>query len=96
MNSNWVSARSSGFDGFRCNKCATWRYANQSLICACPPVKPKSIKITLSVPVVDRGNFDMVTRSFEGAARGFSLFDLEKILKGTTVISGGVCYELVD
>lgn len=31
----WESARSSGYDGFRCSKCATWVYSNQVLKCDC-------------------------------------------------------------
>lgn len=33
--SRWVSEQSSGFAGFRCTECATWKYASEFLNCQC-------------------------------------------------------------
>jgi hypothetical protein len=32
---DWVFERSSGFAGYRCQRCATWLYDNQKLVCKC-------------------------------------------------------------
>lgn len=32
---NWVFERSSGYAGWRCNKCATWIYFNDPFDCKC-------------------------------------------------------------
>lgn len=37
--SNWVFERSSGYAGFRCIHCATWKYASEFLICPCDEEK---------------------------------------------------------
>ena len=98
MNSNWRHEISSGYSGYRCTQCGIWRYATDSLRCNCVPVKKQSIQITITVPLVERGNFDSVTRSFDRAATRFSLQDLTKILLGETVTDAiaGVSYKLVD
>lgn len=31
----WVPEVSSGFAGFRCTECATWKYASEFLVCNC-------------------------------------------------------------
>lgn len=31
----WVPERSSGYAGFRCTECATWKYASEFLVCDC-------------------------------------------------------------
>jgi hypothetical protein len=31
----WVSEVSSGYAGFRCTECATWKYASEFLLCKC-------------------------------------------------------------
>lgn len=31
----WRSEVSSGYAGFRCNECATWKYASEFLVCDC-------------------------------------------------------------
>ncbi len=33
--SNWKSERSSGYAGWRCQTCGTWRYDNAPLVCDC-------------------------------------------------------------
>ena len=32
---DWVFERSSGYAGFRCTRCSTWRYANDAKRCNC-------------------------------------------------------------
>jgi hypothetical protein len=32
---DWKFERSSGYGGFRCQKCYTWLYENRKLICKC-------------------------------------------------------------
>lgn len=34
-NGKWVFERSSGYAGYRCEKCATWIYENQKRECKC-------------------------------------------------------------
>jgi hypothetical protein len=31
----WAFERSSGFAGYRCQECATWKYASEFLLCDC-------------------------------------------------------------
>lgn len=38
---NWKFERSSGYAGYRCQKCSTWLYEDNLLICSCEPFKPK-------------------------------------------------------
>jgi len=35
---NWVQEYSSGYNGFRCTKCATWIYCDEKFICDCDKI----------------------------------------------------------
>lgn len=40
----WVAERSSGYDGFRCQKCATWVYWNAVRECDCDKVDGQPVQ----------------------------------------------------
>jgi hypothetical protein len=44
----WISERSSGYAGFRCTLCGTWRYASEFLKCDCD-----KIHYIITGPIVD-------------------------------------------
>ena len=46
---NWIFEMSSGYSGYRCKKCGTWRYANETKICFCNKImKNKKHKVKIS------------------------------------------------
>jgi hypothetical protein len=47
-NPRWVTERSSGYLGFRCTLCATWRYPSETLNCDC-----EKIHYIITGPVID-------------------------------------------
>lgn len=40
----------------------------------------RTIKINLEIPLIQRGNFDVITKGLNSVSNNFSLLDLEKLL----------------
>lgn len=40
----------------------------------------RTIKISLEIPLVQRGNFDVITKGLDNVAKNFSILDLTELL----------------